>query len=272
MPELQPKSMEEHRQYLYDIVRLKLFYLHLHLTERAPETGETFQDVIRNRVDIYRKTDANPGLHTPSELFFDAPAWKNMEDDAGKLYRKYAADSDRAIFEEKAFAVFKDAIDRRCERDWLDNSVISNYQCGSIKHETCLSYEDRALLGFHIGNAVRPHSFYDDPLYLPRCFRALVRVAEEIYHAKGIFTHTWLNDSARWCAQFPDEWQKNMSAPGTEPNWTYCWWGQFISGRGLLNRKNADYLREHHDYCYHPRESFCSIEAMKKHIAAVLGD
>ena len=40
MPELQPKSMEEHRQYLYDIVRLKLFYLHLHLTERAPETGE----------------------------------------------------------------------------------------------------------------------------------------------------------------------------------------------------------------------------------------
>ena len=30
-PNLQAKTLEEHRQYLYEIVRLKLFFLHLWL-------------------------------------------------------------------------------------------------------------------------------------------------------------------------------------------------------------------------------------------------
>ena len=65
MQELLPKTLEEHRQYLYDISRLMLFYVHLHLTNLHPGE-ESFQQVIRNRVDIYRKTDANPGPHTPA--------------------------------------------------------------------------------------------------------------------------------------------------------------------------------------------------------------
>lgn len=268
--EVLPKTPEEHRQYLYDIVRLKLFYLHLYITEKEP--GADFSHTIRQRVDIYRKTDANPGPHTPKELFFDAPAWKNMEDEALRIFKSYNINSDtaRQHFEDEAFPVFKDSIDRRCERDFLDNSVVANYQCGSLKHEYALCND--GWLGFHMTNAVRPRSFYDDPLYLPRCFRALLRVAELKFHAKAIFTNSWLNDSKRWQAQFPAVWMDNMTERATDVNWSYGWWGQFISARGTLQKKSAEYLREHHDFRYKPRESHCPVDLMKEHIFNILGE
>ena len=267
---LHPKTLEEHRQYLYDIVRLKLFFLHLYLTEKEP--GADFSHTIRQKVDIYRKTEANPGPHTPTELFFDAPAWKNMEDETERIFKSYGTNSDsaRQKFEDEAFPVFKDSIDLRCERDFLDNSVLEKYQCGSLKHEDAVN-ED-GWLGFHMANAVRPHSFYDDPLYLPRCFRALLRVAEVKYHAKEIFTHSWLNDTKRWQAQFPAVWMENMSEASENVNWTYGWWGQFISARGDLQKKNADYLREHHDFPCKPRLSHCPVNLMKEHIFNILGE
>lgn len=270
MTEVQPKTLEEHRRYLYDIVRLKLFFLHLYLTEKEP--GADFSHTIRQRVDIYRKTDANPGPHTPKELFFDAPAWKTMEDEAERIFKSYNVNNDRARqhFEDDAFAVFKDSIDRRCERDFLDDSVVANYQCGSLKYDSEL-YHD-GWFGFHITNAVRPHSFYDDPLYLPRCFRALLRVAEVKYRASAIFTNTWLNDSKRWQAQFPSAWMDNMTDRAADVNWTYCWWGQFISARGTLQKKSAEFLREHHDFRYKPRESHCPVDLMKEHIFNILGE
>ncbi|MEG2075188.1 MAG: hypothetical protein RRY34_01700, partial [Victivallaceae bacterium] len=118
---LTPKSLEEHRQYLYKIVKLKLFFLHLWLTEQHPE--EDFSYVIRERVDIYRKTAANPGLHTPNELFFDAPAWKRLEDQAKEIFLQCR--HDRTEFEAEAFEVFRPSIDERCQKDYLDNSVLA---------------------------------------------------------------------------------------------------------------------------------------------------
>ncbi len=266
--ELLPKTLEEHREYLHGIVKLKLFFLHVYLTEYG--TGETFSEAIRNRVDIYRKTDANPGPLTPQELFFDAPAWKNMEDEAAAIFERYRSIDDRAKFEEEAFRVFQGSIDRRCERDYLDPSVLANYQCGSLKHDPAL--REDGCLGFHMANAVRPHSFYDDPLYLPRCFRALLRVAELQYHAKGIYTHSWLNSTSRWCAQFPGVWMENMSEPNPQVNWSYGVWGQFISARGTLQKNNADYLREHKKMRYPARGSFVPLDIMKEHIQKILGD
>jgi len=271
MEELHPKTLEEHRQYLYEITRLKLFYVHLHLTEIAPGQ-ETFSQVIRNRVDIYRKTDANPGPHTPAQTFFDAPAWKNMEDAAGKVFQAFSGntDAERQRFEDEAFPVFKDSLDRRCERDWLDNSVIANYQCGSLKHELAASSD--GSLWFHIGNAVRPHSFFDDPLYLPRCFRALLRVAEEKFHAPVIATHTWLNDCPKWLDEFPHVWRDHLGEYDKIANWSYGWWGQCINGRGLYAKKTGDFLREHHRFRYIPRASFIEVKTMKEHIQDILGD
>lgn len=268
--EPQPKTLEEHREYLYEIVKLQLFYLHARLTEIDP--NETFQHVIRNRVDIYRKTEANPGPLNPPELFFDAPAWLTMENQAQKLMEKYnsSSESDRKNFEEEAFLVFKDSIDQRCERDFLDPTVLARYQCGSLRHN--LELDQNGFLGFHIANSVRPHSIYDNPLHIPRCLRALLRVAEETYHAKGLATGTWLNSTERWIACFPAAWKANLSAPSDpvrNAGWHYGWWGQFISARGTLQKKNAAYMREHKTFPYLPRSSYATIAEFKEHLANI---
>ena len=52
MATVTPKTQEEHRLYLYEIVRLKLFFMH-HWLSTHPE--EKPVDVLRNRIDIYRK-------------------------------------------------------------------------------------------------------------------------------------------------------------------------------------------------------------------------
>ena len=66
-----PKTLEEHRQYLHDVVKLKLHFLHGWL-QRHPE--ESFVDALRNRVDIYRKTDINPGGLNPPNITWEEPA------------------------------------------------------------------------------------------------------------------------------------------------------------------------------------------------------
>ena len=61
-------TLEEHREYLDGIVKLKLWFLWNWL-RRHPD--ETFGDVLRKRVDIYRKTHLNTEGLCPAEKFDD---------------------------------------------------------------------------------------------------------------------------------------------------------------------------------------------------------
>ena len=251
-----PKTLEEHRTYLYDIVKLKLFFVHSWLSSHP---DESFSSVIRNRVDIYRKTEANPGPHTPSELFFDAPAWLDMEREAETLYKKYR--SDEETFERLAFEVFRESTDRRCERDYLDTSVLARYQCGSLRHELAPDVPGGTLV-FHIANAIRPRSIFEDRSYLYGCFDGLLEVASSM-GAKYIGTGTWLNSHKLWLSYFPQEWIDNMTDEDRNPCWAYNFWGQFINARGTFNTKYGKYMRETKLFPYYPRYSFCSLDAMR---------
>ena len=55
MKNIAPKTIEEHRNYLYEVVKLKLFFLHRWMAEHP---DEKFEFVLQNRVDIYRSLDA----------------------------------------------------------------------------------------------------------------------------------------------------------------------------------------------------------------------
>lgn len=250
-------TLEEHRDYLYQIVCLQLFFTHFWL-ERHPE--ETFSSVLRNRVDIYRKTNANPETLNPRELHFEEEPWLVMERAAEDVYRRFK--DDRAAFEREAFLVFKDSIDARCERDYLDTSALAAYQCGSLRHENALSM-DGATVVFHIANAVSPKSIFSDPDYLPGCFRKLLDVAERM-GAERIGTHSWLNDNPKWQALFPREWMENMRERNKNVQWHYGFWGQFISARHTYNRKYGDYLRETGEFPFYPRYACCRIESMRR--------
>ncbi len=253
------KTLEEHREYLYKIVRLKLFFLHRWLAEH-PE--ESFRHVIRNRVDIYRKTDANPGPMTPEKLFFDSPAWLEMEEAAGKMYIRYK--TEEGAFEDAAFAVFRPSIDARCVRDYEDKTSIRRYQCGCFRHDPEVRDKERNALEFHIMNSLAPDSFLDHPDYVKQCFLQLLEIAAEKFHASRIRTCTWLNSLPKWVAFFPEEWRKNMSGEYLSVEWHYGFWGQFLSARGTFNERYGAYLRETGRLPFYPRASWCSIASMRQ--------
>lgn len=261
--EPQPKTIEEHRDYLYGIVRLKLFFLHGFLNKH-PE--EKFADALRNRVDIYRKTSANRGLLNPTEFFYDVEPWVSMECKAGELFELYK--NDVAAFENAAFEVFKPSIDERLEKDFADKSGLAGYQCGSIRHE----YEKRHdpdTIHFHIANAVCPHSIFDDPNHLRDCLLQLCDHVEKDLGATKVACGTWLNQNPKWLHYFPQEWRDHMSAPNTDVHWHYGFWGQFISARGTLNRKYEKYLRETGELPHYPCGSWCTVESLRAHLLSL---
>lgn len=262
MKYMEPKTLEEHRDYLYRIVQLKLFFLHRHLSTH-PE--EAFSNAIRNRVDIYRKTDANPEGLNPVTLHFDEHPWLDMERAAEKLWEKDK--DDPASFEQEAFQVFKPSIDARLIRDYQDRSGTYGYQCGSLRHAFVEDKKTgRRTLYFHIANAIAPHSIFEDPKYLKLCFSMLLWTAENMYQADEIATRTWLNQLPVWLRFFPEEWKAGMSSPDTDVQWHYGFWGQFISARGTFNGMYAAQLRATGRLPYYPCFAHCSVKAMRTHL------
>ncbi len=258
---LKPKTIEEHREYLYKIVRLKLFFMHDWL---AGHPGESFGDVLQKRVDIYRKTDANPGALNPPQIDWKAPAWLELERALLGVYERNRGNIAR--FEEEGFAVLRPSLNARLERDYLDRSALQAYQCGSLRHNV---YDGPTReVTFHIANAVSPKSIFDDPLYLPCCFMVLMEQIEARYQAEFIQTGTWLNSNPKWLALFPQEWHDNMTAPETNVQWHYGFWGQFITARGTFNDKLGDYFRANRKLRYYLRSSKCTLAAMRRHLQA----
>lgn len=258
-----PKTLEEHRNYLYEIVRLKLFFMHRWLAEHPEEKPV---DVLRNRIDIYRKTDANPDALNPKMLQWESDTWQALEQPLLACYARNVTDA--AGFEQEGFAILQDSLDARCERDYLDPTALQRYQCGSLRYN--IYTEPTPVVGFHIANAVQPRSIFDNPHYLPACFLALMEQVEARYGAEEIQTGTWLNAQPRWLALFPQEWQNNLTAPNHNVGWHYGFWGQFITARGTFNRRLGEHMRRTGEFFYYPRSSQCTIRAMREHVLQLL--
>ncbi len=255
------KTLSEHREYLYEIVKLKLFFAH-HWLKTHPQ--ESFSDVLRKRIDIIRKTDINQEGLNPVNSYFDTPAWLALEAQAEKQYQCFFDDPE--AFETAAFEAFRASIDARCERDFLDHSAFNGYQCGFLRHNTEIAKDFPNMLIFHIANARAPDSFFDFPDYMRDCFRQLLDIAEKKFKVPEIATGTWLNSVPKWLQLFPEEWNKNLQEPQTDVHWHYGFWGQFITARGTFNFNYGNILRKTGEFPFYPRFSRCSIEAMRKKI------
>jgi len=260
-----PKTLDEHRQYLHDIVKLKLHFLHGWLRSH-PE--EPFVDGLRNRVDIYRKTAVNQGGLNPPNIPWEDPTWLAMEKEAAAIYATCPTDAD--AFENQAFAVFQPSLDARCERDYHDRSTRNGYQCGCLRHNPeAVDGNGRRTLTFHIANFLSPESFFDYPGYVRDSFRRLLDIAEKDFHADHIGTGTWLNSLPKWLAYFPQEWLDNMGPQNRDVKWHYGFWGQFLTARQTLNYKYAQILRSTGQMPYFPKSSVCTIQAMREKIATL---
>ena len=255
-----PKTLDEHRDYLFSIVRLKLWFL-ARWQKEHPE--EDFSYILRERVDIFRKTDINPETMTPRGSYYHLPAWLDLENRLKDIYAM--VNGDEKLFEEWGFDLLRPTLEKRCERDFYDQAAAAAYQCGFLRHNLNLNI-DGETLGFHIRNDRRPYSFLDDPAHIKECFMQLLDVAENKFSARCISTNTWLNSVEKWLVLFPQEWRDNLREIDTEVRWHYGFWGQFINSRGAFNAKAGEKLRATGKLPFYPRYSFCTIEAMRKHI------
>jgi hypothetical protein len=257
---INPKTIEEHLEYLYEIVKLKLFFLARWQNEH-PE--EEFAFTLRNRVDIFRKTNINPEGLNPVGQYFNLPRWQEIENHLHEIF--LMVKGDEKCFEAWGFDYLKPTIESRCERDYFDQSKLAGYQCGFLRHNLKAN-DDGKTLGFHIANDCSPKSFFDDKSYIKKCFNELLDIAEHKFNLTNISCASWLNSVPKWLSIFPQEWQNNLSEPDYDIKWHYGFWGQFINARGCFNAKNAAILRETGKMPFARRASFCSIKSMKKHL------
>ena len=256
-----PKTLEEHLDYLFSMVRLKLFFL-ARWQRSHPE--EDFAYTLRNRIDIIRKTDINPEGLKPVGNYFELPQWQRIEKRLLEIYQLVRGDE--KLFEEWGFDLLRPHVENRCERDFYDRSTLSAYQCGFLRHNLTANSNAQDTLGFHIANDCRPKSFFDDRNHIKECFTKLLDAAENRFQVQKISTDTWLNSVPKWLKLFPGEWQDHLSEPDKDIRWHYGFWGQFISARGTFNAKAGDYLRATGELRYYPRYSWCSIGAMREHL------
>ena len=121
---------------------------------------------------------------------------------------------------------------------------------------------------FHIGNALQPRSIFDDPNYLPDCFRDLMRRAESEHGATELMTETWLNSHPLFQALFPPVYLERMTPARDDVGYTANHWGQFINARGTFHRRNAEAFGRTGRLPYPSRGSWCTVGEMRAHLDA----
>ncbi len=257
-----PKTLEEHRTYLHEIVRLKLWFA-WHWLREHPD--EPFAHVLRERVDIYRKLDVNEGWLNPRVCVWDDPRWLELETRTHELYLKHRQDEDAFAFVEETFPLFQPGLDARAPRDFADRSGLDGYNYGSIRFDPP-GQAHPTRIAFHIANAIAPRSIFEDPAYLPACLLETMRRAEEAHGAEELETFTWLNSVPDWLALFPEEWHRHLTPPNYDILWHYGYWGQFITARGTFNARRARRFYDTSMLPYPPRGSWCTFAALREHL------
>lgn len=259
-----PKTVEEHRQFLQDWVRLHLWHV-WHWASLHPQ--EPFVQVLRQRADIYRKTDLNPFPSKNSRQVgnLDDPRWVELEKRIERIWQQHCRQSDE--FESLAWEVLQEVVEARAQRDLEEGDNAADYQCDSLRYNEPVP--GRTRVGFHIRNAVAPRSIFDDPHYLPHCMLDLIAKVR-VHGITEAGTGTWLNSHPRWLELFPQAWMDHMSPPNEDIGWSYSHWGQFINARGLLNHALAARLRATGRLPYACRSSWIALDQWQDHLLRLL--
>jgi hypothetical protein len=256
------RTFPEHLDYLVKIVQLKLWFVG-HWLRGHPQEDVAF--VLRQRVDIYRKTVFWQGQGFPTEADFNLSGWLAVERQVRSVYRQANDGTDRSAFEKRAFEVVWPVVEANARRDYEVSLAGKGFRCDSLEYDPP-SLEHPGRVHFHIANALQPRSIFEDRAYLPGCFFCLMDRAEAEHGADCLGTGSWLNSYPRWLVLFPREYLDNME-PETEDVWCGLGhWGQFLTARGTFHEARAARFRETGWMPYPGRYAWCSFAAMRRHL------
>lgn len=262
MAEVTIKTLDEHYEYVKGMVRISFFFAKKYLVDRFPEN--TVGELIR---------DHTPALYhglnyTDHQTKWDNPTCQKILAKADELSHLPAED-----FEEEMWKRVEVHARERAELNYPNAVGVkapASWHCGSLTYDPPNPHIQPGYMVFHIANGTCPHSIFDDPSYLPFCFRLLMKETEIKYNAVGLYTGTWLNSNPRWLQYFPQEWMDNMpEADYTKlgkPGWSFGEWGQLVTGRGTINKKVEEMVRKEGHLKYLHRRATCSFINMRKHL------
>jgi len=259
------KSLEDHRQYLLDMIRLKLWFLWGWLKDHP---DEAFVQAFQHRIDIYRKTNIRYEVPVPRDGD-EHPKWFALVAEAEALYEQCKDDPDASRFEELGFDLLQDTVSKRAGNDCREGFELVGFQCGSLRYDAPKPQFPKRS-GFHIANAVAPMSIFRDPTHIPDCLMDLMDRVEAEYGAEEVCTGTWLNSHPKWLRNFPQEWMDNMEPRNGRVGSSNAHWGQFINAKGLFNAPLAQKLRETGRLPYSSQGSWCTIKALREHLLPLI--
>ena len=118
----------------------------------------------------------------------------------------------------------------------------------------------------HMWNAISPKSFLNEDKYFAGCLLRVMDESEKEYGYDTLYTFSWLNASPRYLYFFPQEWQNNLDEPNRDIHANLGFLGQFITARGMLNKRTAEQYLATGELPFKPRRSHCSFAAARKHL------
>jgi len=253
-----------HRQLIHSLCALQL---HFAWHWKQAHSDESIQHILRQRVDLNRKTDPEVQCADVAKLDFARPEWLTLEKKLSDCFSAHLNDENPDAWEQEAMRILSPILENFSRKTHGGEKYkMAEYQCGSLKFDPP-DKDNPEVAFFHIANAVAPASIFDDPRYLPDCLRCVIRKLRETYDGvTTLSTGTWLNEVPRWIALFPDEWQAHLSERNTNIKWGFNFWGQFIRADGSFNERKAAQLRQTGQLPLLPRESHCSLDALEKHL------
>ncbi|OGV56137.1 MAG: hypothetical protein A2X49_14620 [Lentisphaerae bacterium GWF2_52_8] len=259
------KTEAEYQDYIHKLVRLKLWFVWDWL-QKHPD--ESISSVLRNRVDIFRKTEYYDPVHMNGDSpDFSIPGWLEIEDSLKEIWESRRNDPGSDGFEEEAFLILRQQLDSYTRSSYEKSLVPPAMKCGSLTYNSPAA-DAPDVIAVHIANALQPASIFDDPLYLPHCLRELMEQSSAEFGVSKLHCGSWLNSHPRWLALFPQEWTDLRGPEDHSVQWHFGFWGQFITAKGTFHERNASKFRSSGEMPFPYRTADCSFDALQKHLAA----
>lgn len=253
------KTHQQHQDFLYSMIRLKLWFT---AKWKYENPQETIADIINGRTLIKNYTSFNSAdLNADLAKAECSGGWSDLVSSLTELYHRLKPRGDYASFEQVAFDQLKEFIDERIERDLhLFNACYSSEasrsdSCFFFTNEIDHSPEAEYLtnnfgnggyfMRCHQWNNRYPESYLADPELFRKWLIKLIDDTESC-GAIGIYGTGWMNLFPIFSRQFPPEWRKNAIGPIYDIKGNLGCWGQFICPDYSFQHKTAERYRRTH--------------------------
>lgn len=257
------KTLEEHKYYLNEIVKLSLWVVADYYTKNNLNDS---QDLIDIKTPLYYHTTFNKH-HIFDDSKLKPKEWDDMKE---KLHNLLLENSDTSVFEKKGYELLEPYIEGRAERDMYDLHVVEpatvKVEKGWVIYD--LNESNGGTLELHMENSLYPNSFMSDKEHFYKMLKIAVVEAKRSGYKK-LSSHTWLNQYEKFLNLMPTKWRESQSDIHYDIHFHFGFWGQFLRANETFNERTAAYLREKGEIKYPTTYCEATIEDFERLLESI---